>query len=320
MSSVKTKMCKSFLNGWCPYGEKCMFAHNEKEINRLCFYVTKEKCTRYNCTYEHQSYKENKQCYYVTKEKCTRYNCTYEHVQEKSIDQERSDKKEKVWNKKEEKKEENSATHRASAKAHERSDISDKSVAQERSDKIDINKYKDVDKNILYYKTKPCEKFLKNEQCKVSYCSFYHSISEKRTIEQNIEKYIEDQKNKKDIPKFIVELDESDDELNESMQSCSEDDKCVSSATHGAKGDKEEEANEEMEDLSEEFNKVMLEQKEIDRAPSPQYMNIRQYISKNLFKSEGYGAPKETEVGYINLVCNSKDLEKIMKILEELNI
>jgi len=303
MSSVKTKMCKSFLNGWCPYGEKCMFAHNEKEINRLCFYVTKEKCTRYNCTYEHQSYKENKQCYYVTKEKCTRYNCTYEHVQEKSIDQERSDKKEKVWNKKEE----NSATHRASAKAHERSDI---------SDKIDINKYKDVDKNILYYKTKPCEKFLKNEQCKVSYCSFYHSISEKRTIEQNIEKYIEDQKNKKDIPKFIVELDESDDELNESMQSCSEEDVKIEDSD---KGDKEE-ANEEMEDLSEEFNKVMLEQKEIDRVPSPQYMNIRQYISKNLFKSEGYGPPKETEVGYINLVCNSKDLEKIMKILEELNI
>ena len=216
----------------------------------------------------------------------------------------KDDKKEKVWNKKEE----NSVTYRAS------------SANGAISDKLDINKYKDVDKNILYYKTKPCEKFLKNEQCKVSYCSFYHSINEKRTIEQNIEKYIEDQKNKKDIPKFIVELDESDDELNESMQSCSEDDKCVSSATYGAKGDKEEEANEEMEDLSEEFNKVMLEQKEIDRAPSPQYMNIRQYISKNLFKSEGYGAPKETEVGYINLVCNSKDLEKIMKILEELNI
>jgi hypothetical protein len=58
----------------------------------------------------------------------------------------------------------------------------------------------------------------------------------------------------------------------------------------------------------------------MDRTPSPQYMNIRQYISKNLFKSEGYGPSKETDVGYINLVCNSKDLEKIMKILEELNI
>ena len=113
-----------------------------------------------------------------------------------------------------------------------------------------------------------------------------------------------------------MELDESDDELNESMQSCSEEDVKIEDSD---KGDKEE-ANEEMEDLSEEFNKVMLEQKEIDRAPSPQYMNIRQYISKNLFKSEGYGAPKETDVGYINLVCNSKDLEKIMKILEELNI
>ena len=306
MSSVKTKMCKSFLNGYCPYGEKCMFAHNEKEINRLCFYVTKEKCTRYNCTYEHQSYKENKQCYYVTKEKCTRYNCTYEHVQEKKEVRIESAKKE-VWNKK---KEENSAMHGASSANGAKGESA---KAHERSDKIDINKYKDVDKNILYYKTKPCEKFLKNEQCKVSYCSFYHSISEKRTIEQNIEKYIEDQKNKKDIPKFIVELDESDDELNESMQSCSEDLNSIAQK-------QSDEVNEEMEDLSEEFNKVMLEQKEIDRAPSPQYMNIRQYISKNLFKSEGYGPPKETDVGYINLVCNSKDLEKIMKILEELNI
>jgi hypothetical protein len=286
MSSVKTKMCKSFLNGWCPYGEKCMFAHNEKEINRLCYYVTKEKCTRYNCTYDHQTYKENKQCYYVSKEKCPRHNCTYEHVKEK--------KEEKIWNKKEEERID-SASHRASSMNGVKGDV------------IDINKYKDVDKNILYYKTKPCEKFLKNEQCKVSYCSFYHSLSEKRTIEQNIEKYIEEQKNKKDIPKFIVELDENEDELNESMQSVSEE-------------LEEKEVNEEMEDLSEEFNKVMLEQREIDRTPSPQYMNIRQYISKNLFKSEGYGAPKETDVGYINLVCNSKDLEKIMKILEELNI
>ena len=54
-SPIKTKLCTKYLNGNCPYGEKCTFAHDQSELRRgNCKFFAQGNC-RFGdeCQFEH---------------------------------------------------------------------------------------------------------------------------------------------------------------------------------------------------------------------------------------------------------------------------
>ena len=68
----KTEMCKNFSeNGYCPYGEKCQFAHGAHELVAVCG-QGKRRCEKKKC----RSFWQKSMCGYGTR-------CQFSHCEKK---------------------------------------------------------------------------------------------------------------------------------------------------------------------------------------------------------------------------------------------
>lgn len=93
MNSFKTRLCKNFEEGFCQFGNKCTFAHGERQLKKfdtpqICWFYNTSVCTNKNCPYLHivsdnirKPLKLQKPCFnYHVQKKCYDY-CKLDHFE-----------------------------------------------------------------------------------------------------------------------------------------------------------------------------------------------------------------------------------------------